>query len=464
MKNFYPFLLPLIISSLSVFGQTRFVIDSVPANTPEEGPVYMAGDFNGWSPGDAAYRLSKNEQDRWQIFLSSEDVGTQIQYKFTRGDWGTVEKGIDGEEIANRNFTFGTDTVVHHVIFNWADGGGSGSTAAENVFILDEAFEMPQLNRNRRVWIYLPPDYDESDKEYPVIYMHDGQNLFDEITSFAGEWEVDETLNQLAGEGYQVPIVIGIDNGGIYRGDELMPWYNSAYDMGGQGSEYMAFIVETLKPYVDANYRTRPEREYTGIMGSSLGGLISTYGALQYQEVFSKSGPFSPAYWINKDSLMAYVDQEGFQQNIRFYQNIGQNENAQYAGDIYAMEESLKQVGFSEVSSKVISGGGHNEATWRSDFRTAYLWLFDSFASDIHTLTDNKRMILAPNPATTHLVISNIDPGQGFEATIYDTSGRLVMQEKTFTNTIRISSLSAGTYVLVLKSGDKTYRQEFIRQ
>ena len=204
--------LVIIFSCTALIGQVTFIISSLPESTPSEDIIYLAGDLNSWNPGNPDFALEKNTDELWFITLPGQPDGSQIEFKFTRGDWGTVEKGANGEEIANREFTFGNGDTVYVEILTWADTGGSGSsTAAENVFIIDENFYIPQLDRTRRIWIYLPPDYDNSNEHYPVLYMHDGQNLFDAFTSYLGEWEIDETLNELAEDGYQVPIVVGID-------------------------------------------------------------------------------------------------------------------------------------------------------------------------------------------------------------------------------------------------------------
>jgi len=279
--------LVIIFSCTALIGQVTFIISSLPESTPSEDIIYLAGDLNSWNPGNPDFALEKNTDELWFITLPGQPDGSQIEFKFTRGDWGTVEKGANGEEIANREFTFGNGDTVYVEILTWADTGGSGSsTAAENVFIIDENFYIPQLDRTRRIWIYLPPDYDNSNEHYPVLYMHDGQNLFDAFTSYLGEWEIDETLNELAEDGYQVPIVVGIDNGGEERMNEYNPWVNPQYG-GGQGDEYIDFLVFNLKPYIDENYRTLSGKENTGIMGSSMGGLISQYGALKFQDVLA---------------------------------------------------------------------------------------------------------------------------------------------------------------------------------
>jgi predicted alpha/beta superfamily hydrolase len=305
-------------------------------------------------------------------------------YKFTRGSWDTVEKGAGGEEIANRTFTFGNGETVNVVILNWADNGvGATSTAAENVAVMDEDFFIPQLNRNRRIWIYLPPDYVTSGDNYPVMYMHDGQNLFDVLTSYSGEWEVDETLNFLASQGTKVPIVVGIDNGETYRIDEYTPWSNLQYG-GGEGELYIRFIIETLKPYIDQHYRTFSDRNNTALMGSSLGGLISHFGALQYQDVFSKVGIFSPSYWFS-DSVWLFTSQTGKQQEMKIYQLCGTLEGGNTVSDMLRMNDTLVKSGFqqTEIFNKVVTGGQHNEEFWRTNFSEAFLWLFGYGSSGI---------------------------------------------------------------------------------
>lgn len=451
---------------LKIQAQVTFVIDSLPEYTPAGEMLFIAGSFNGWDPGSPAYVLDKNEENKWAITLGQQEEGTQIQFKFTRGSWATVEKGSVGEEIGNRTFTFGNDSTVHCIIYNWADfGSGGESTAAENVSIMDENFEMPQLGRTRRIWVYLPPDYEESSKNYPVLYMHDGQNLFDTQTSFAGEWEVDETLNKLAEQGYEVPIVVGIDNGGTYRIPEYTPWVNPSYG-GGEGSEYIDFIVETLKPYIDANYRTLPGQNNTGIMGSSLGGLISHYGAIKYQNVFGKAGLFSPSYWFS-DSIWAFTNENGKQNSMRIYQMIGQLEGSQSVANMLQMETVLIENGFTsdEVISKVIPNGEHNEALWREQFEEAYLWLFVSYANDINEKQQFKPLLLAPNPVDDFLNCIDLQFEQIKSISILDSSGKKVnglSKEKSFP--VNVSTLPAGLYIIKVRTAKDLYVSRFIKR
>ncbi|MFK5856225.1 MAG: CBM20 domain-containing protein, partial [Bacteroidota bacterium] len=138
----------IVLSCSGVFGQVSFIVNSLPSYTPPDDTIYIAGNLNSWDPGNPDFALSKNENNNWIIVLPEEPDGTLIEFKFTRGDWGTVEKGATGEEIANREFIYGNGDTVYVDVLNWADnGGGGGSTAAGNVSIMDDAFYMPQLDR-----------------------------------------------------------------------------------------------------------------------------------------------------------------------------------------------------------------------------------------------------------------------------------------------------------------------------
>lgn len=461
----YNMFLGFFLPWFSLMGQATFVIDSLPGYTPAGEPIFIAGSFNSWNPGDTEYALTKDEHNKWFLVMPEHPEGNSIDFKFTRGDWTRVEKGISGEEIPNRQFTFGNGDTVHFVISNWADhGGGGGSTAADNVDIMDLQFYMPQLDRERRIWIYTPPGYENGNERYPVLYMHDGQNLFDKYTSYVGEWEVDETLNRLSTEGYQVPIVIGIDHGESERINEYLPWVNQQYG-GGQGADYMDFIIYTLKPFVDSNYRTLPGREFTGMMGSSLGGLISHYGVLKFQDVFSKVGIFSPSYWIS-DSVWAFTNETGRQQSLKIYQLIGSMEGSGAIGDMWDMHQSLTNLGFdeNELFSLEVTGGQHNETFWREQFAEAYLWMYASFASKIHEIRQSVEIEISPNPVFTEINLPGDILGKHDTLEIIDMKGESVIQMEIGNNTkVDIKMLTSGTYILLISSDKNTYSSRFVK-
>jgi predicted alpha/beta superfamily hydrolase len=466
MKSLFLSLLMTIITVVVASAQVTFTVQSLPAYTPPQDSIYIAGNFNGWEPGLPAYMLHKNAQGKWSITLPAQASGTVLKFKFTRGSWATVEKGAGGEEIPDRSYTFGTADSVDITIANWAGGGGgSTSTAAENVKIISTDFYMPQLNRTRRIWMYFPPDYETSGLSYPVLYMHDGQNLFDASTAFSGEWEVDETLNTLAQQGLHVPLVVGIDNGGADRIDEYTPWANSQYG-GGDGEKYIQFIVETLKPYIDQNYRTLPNRENTGIMGSSLGGLISHFGSLKYQDVFGKAGLFSPSYWFS-DSVWGFTHNTIKQEDLRFYQLCGNNESAGMVGDMQRMNDSLLSIGFSQekVFNKIVAGGQHNEKLWREAFGEAYIWLFNEYVNAIAEVSNSNPIQCFPNPADE---IITIDPDNKM---IFDTIQIIDMKGitaisiyKPIHNSIDIRQLLPGAYIIRCHSEGFFKEGKFIKK
>src|SRR5579862_4607712 len=206
--------------------------------------------------------------------------------------------------------------------------------------------------------------------------MHDGQNLFDDATAYAGEWGVDEALNALARERGLRLIVVGIDNGGADRIHELNAWDNPEFGRG-EGEAYMAFIVGVLKPWIDQHYRTRPGREHTAIMGSSMGGLISTYALNRYPQVFGMAGIFSPAYWLAPavfDDTAAHPPAAA----ARIYFYAGGSESLSMVPDTERMFTLLRRAGLpaGNLRLNVIPVGRHNEAAWRAEFPRAITWLF----------------------------------------------------------------------------------------
>lgn len=244
------------------------------------------------------------------------------------------------------------------------------STAAKNV----STFELfsPELNVMKKIWVYLPNDYENSDKKYSVIYMHDAQNLFDTKTSFVGEWEVDETLNKMNAQ----VIVIGIEHGNDKRIDELTPYKNEKYG-GGNGESYVDFIIKTLKPKVDSMYRTKRIAKNTAIFGSSLGGLISFYAVIKHPEIFGKAGVFSPSFWFSDEIYTLMENSEKNKAKIFFL--AGDKESESMVADLKKMETLLDQnrcYCLKLNKTVLVHEGDHNEKLWRENFEQAVKWLF----------------------------------------------------------------------------------------
>jgi len=356
------------------FGQYKLTIriNSLPPN-PVTDVVYVAGNFNNWNPKDELCKFKKDSVGKFIISFPNVPAN-DYEYKFTRGGWETVETTSDGKNIANRVLKLMSDTILNIDIGGWSEGKPKviAHTMNSNVQILDTAFHIPQLNRDRRVWIYLPKNYSTSKASYPVLYMHDGQNLFDNATSFAGEWGVDDAIDSAKKQ----CIVVGIDNGGPVRMNEYNPYDHEKFG-AGQGALYVDFLAKTLKPYIDKHYRTKKDATNTIIAGSSMGGLISMYAVMKYPKVFGKAGVFSPAFWA-APALKTDLDKmvkSSTHKNVRIYFYAGEQEGNQMVVDMLYIFEAMRKKTAAKMKVKINAEGRHNEPTWRNEFPAFYNWI-----------------------------------------------------------------------------------------
>jgi len=383
MKQIKYILVLILVLSALVNAQTTtswIIRVEVPANTPLDANIYIAGNFNGWNPADPNFKLSPYESGLYALKVTVDT--NDVEFKFTLGSWEKVEVLANHKDRNNRLEKLEMDGVVGtYKVQAWADREKK-STITGNVQVI-ENFYMPQLDRYRRLWIYLPPGYDKGNKKYPVLYMHDGQNLFSDATSFSGEWGVDETLEELISQ-KKIPkmIVVGIENS-QYRMSEYAPFFIHylQYEIDGEAQEYGKFLVETLKPYIDKKYRTKPGRKTTALAGSSMGGLVSTFLGIKYQEVFSKVGALSSSFGVCRDEMIEFIKQNPKKHPMRIWMDIGSEE----AGYMELNENqipvkiALIEAGWiegKEVKFKVFEGAKHNESYWRERFDEALLYLF----------------------------------------------------------------------------------------
>jgi metallo-beta-lactamase class B len=378
----------LLLCAAPLGAQLTVQLTSLPAGTSAAATIFIAGDFNRWHPAAPGFQL-KQQSGSYTITLP-DSVRGSIEFKFTLGSWETVETSSSGGDVANRTFTVPATGAATYTatVASWKESKAAAAprkpTASASVAIMSADFNMPQLSRTRRVWIYLPPDYATSRRAYPVLYMHDGQNIFDAATSYAGEWGVDETLDSLKARGDAGVIVVAVDHGGAKRFDEYSPWQNQRYG-GGEGDAYVDFIVQTLKPYIDRHYRTRTDAANTAIAGSSMGGLISLYAALKYPDVFSKAGVFSPSVWV-APAIATYAREHAAALNQakrpRLY-FVSATSEAQLKAQLAVSEPlmaALAAAGYQSGSDLVVllrPDGAHSEWFWRREFPAAYHWLFD---------------------------------------------------------------------------------------
>lgn len=339
--------------------------------------IFVAGSFNKWNPADSNGAF-KNENGKWVVTINNLSPDT-YQFKCTRGSWQKTEATENGKDIANRSVTLMGDTTIKIAVEKWKDDFSIASlhTASANVSIIDTAFFIPQLNRYRRIWLYLPADYTHSKKHYPVMYMQDGQNLFDELTSGYGEWGVDECMDSLLANKRKECIIVGIDNGGATRMNEYNPYEFVMKDSTHskvflpEGDAYVDFLTQTLKPFIDKHYRTLTTKENTIIAGSSMGGVIAYYAAIKNPQVFGKSGIFSPAFWT-APKLSSLTDSLSDNISGKFFFYIGGQEGEEHISLMDEMAEKLATHSSSMIYTVTDGTAKHNEAAWHKWFTEFY--------------------------------------------------------------------------------------------
>lgn len=249
-----------------------------------------------------------------------------------------------------------------------------------NIKVIEKSYEIPQLNRSRRVSAILPYDYYESDKKYRVLYLNDGQNLWDDDAPY-GNWNIDKSLRYMASVGLDDVIIIAIDHGGNKRISEYAPYPTERFGES-QGNLYIDFLINTLKPYIEKNFRVLPGRQNAGIGGSSMGALISLYAGVKYPEIYSKLLIFSPSLWIAPEM---YEETLKFlpASPIKLYVYAGEHESKNHIANVMKLRQTLKEnKSFAEKIKFKLSinpAGTHNEYYWSKEFPIALKWLyFDS--------------------------------------------------------------------------------------
>ena len=370
-----------ILAATTAVSQQLVHIDltKLPAYHPAGSTIYVAGSFNGWNPKDDLFAFKQLPNGSYAIDLKLEQGN--YEYKITRGGWDMVECKKDGSGIPNRVLNVSNNINVQLEIEEWKDRfpeKPKTSTASKNVHIVDPTFWIPQLKRQRRIWIYLPAGYTEKENKarYNVLYMHDGQNLFDDATSFSGEWGIDEALDSSNAQ----LIVVGIDNGGDKRMNEYNPYDHKRFGTG-EGDAYIDFIVKTLKPYIDKNYRTKKGKENTLIFGSSMGGLISMYAVLKYPKTFGGAGIFSPSFWI-APQMYTLMQEKGKKVKANLYFFVGKLEGESMVPDMLKAFSTMAGVSKSNMQSVIRDEGKHNEGTWRKEFPGALYFMINGEVKD----------------------------------------------------------------------------------
>ncbi|HLF20200.1 MAG TPA: alpha/beta hydrolase-fold protein [Bacteroidota bacterium] len=290
----------------------------VPRSTPADAKIFVAGNhpkLGDWDPG--RIELLRENDSAWAI-TEIFPKGSQLEYKVTRGSWNKQAIYAEGVIPGNFRLTVSQDTAIVVRPISWSDsyvavGKGITGNVKYHRSIMGEG-----LRYDRDVIVWLPPSYDKDElRRYPVLYMHDGQNVFDPSTSFIGyDWHVDEVADSLMrGEKIQEIIIVAVNNS-----PDRVPEYSDSE----LGRKYATFVVYQLKPFIDKTYRTKPDAANTGVMGSSMGGLSSFLFVWWYPDVFSKAGCLSSAFLFDDGKTLKEVDSyKGPGKNVRVYMDCG---------------------------------------------------------------------------------------------------------------------------------------------
>ena len=352
----------------------------VPNDTPEDATIFLAGDaaeLGNWRADGLELRRGDDGLYVGEVRLPR---GGSVAFKATRGSWATVEKSLSGGEIANRTLLVGQDGRVSVVVAAWADRPAARRVSTRTGDIrLHAGFYSKVLDNHRTLRVYLPPGYDtDGDRRYPVLYMHDGQNLFDAATSFAGvEWSADETAQRLIlAEEIEPIIIVGIDHT-LSRMTEYTPRPD-----GESEDAYTRFVVQEVVPFIETTYRAEVSGGKRAVGGSSLGGLMSLYLAGAYPELFGRCAAMSPSlWWSDRWLLEAWREAwpEGLS-GVRIWVDIGTREGGQQVEtgepgqavlNTRALVELLDEAGLSpdqDYRYVEAEGAWHNEQAWAERF------------------------------------------------------------------------------------------------
>ncbi|WP_051293263.1 alpha/beta hydrolase [Olivibacter sitiensis] len=347
-------------------------------------PLFVAGNFNDWQP--AAWQIGAVPAVGDIVTVQLNGLKAEFcEFKLTRGTWDTLACSKMGCLGESHEFRIGEESEFGVAIEGWRDDFPL-STASPQVRLLDEAFFLPTLNVHKRIWIYLPEGYSFSNDRYPVIYMHDGQHLFDEATALGRkgpvEWRVDKTIDHSVHDA----IVVAIEHAHS-REERIKEYFFSPSERFPQprGRAYLEDILTTLKPYIDSHFRTLPDRRHTAMVGSSMGGLLTLYAGIYYPDVFGTLGVFSPSIWLDErrifDAMVNRSPHASFQEQYYYLYGGGRENRAKPGGGkvdmakdvmdaIQVMENTIRP----RTHMKLNPTGKHGALYWQGAFADFFEW------------------------------------------------------------------------------------------
>ncbi len=314
---------------------------------------------------------------QYSLELPLKKIKFPFNYKYHKGDLKQEELDLIGNVPTVRRL-HKNQSLIRDEVPRWRFNGASCDLSLlPQKYLIEDDFEIPQLNKRRRIWALLPHNYEKTTLNYPVLYLQDAQNLFNERAPF-GNWAIDEKLAILSELGYGDVIIVAVEHGENDRIREYSPFDTEEFGPG-EGVAYAAFMHDTLKPYIDNNFRTKPHRIHTGIGGSSMGGLISVFTGLSYPESFSKWMIFSPSLWLSSE-IFENAQMHENEKPTFIYLFGGLRESASMESDLRQFTEILERKSHEkeklQYKLSIHPTASHSEKYWGAEFPRAVRWLF----------------------------------------------------------------------------------------
>lgn len=354
--------LALALLSLSLFAQSQVTLHLHAPTLPDTTQVFVAGNqaaLGNWNPARVTMASAGNHN--WTLTF---EASGEAEYKYTLGTWGTEGLGPDAKVGGNLRLDPASASHKYDTVHHWLNGVRPEPQGQVTGTVRYHLNVQPKGLAARNVVVWLPPGYSSTArKRYPVLYMHDGQNVFDPKTSsFGVDWQADETCTRLIQQGNIPPIIIvAVYCNGPERREEYSP--------GTKGTAYMDFLIHQLKPMIDSTYRTQTKPKHTYVGGSSMGGLISFMLVWEHPEVFSKAICMSPAFQFLKFDYIPTVEGTATPpQKVQWYiDNGGMGLERELQPGIDAMFVALREKGYRSGKDYFWyqePEAEHNEAAW----------------------------------------------------------------------------------------------------
>ena len=387
------------------------VVKDLSGKANKDNPIYLASSINGWNPADPDSLLEGRSDTRWQIVIDRDLQGVTMQFKFTQGGWDREELNAQGEPIENRTLPLvdasklgkGERPIIELEVIDFKEPMSLAEEVRKSGFyhkllVTGDVSRLPvrggaggaeAMTRDLQVWT--PPGYNDpqnADRTYPVLYMFDGQNLFEQLPGLPGEWHADETTTELIEAGTIEPIIIvGIPHAGEHRIREFLP-FGSYRGIEGDGKDAMAWVVREVMPRVERAFRVKTDRDSTGIGGASLGGAMALYASTAYSDRFGKAIIESlPMMGDEGEATEAYLT--GVKRwPSRVFMGMGGHEvgtdpgddqrNAQYRKWAEKIDRRFARAGLRSSAHKlmIVDGASHNEKAWADRFDDALIFLY----------------------------------------------------------------------------------------